>query len=106
MDFKKVNAPKTTVTQNLNELAEPTGNIYETVTILAKRAEQIGQEMKRELHEKLEEFNVHTETLEEIFENKEQIELSKIYENLAKPVTIAVQEWKDGKVYFRYPEQA
>jgi DNA-directed RNA polymerase subunit K/omega len=104
MDFKKVNAPKTTTTQNLNELAAPTGNIYETVTILAKRAEQIGQEMKRELHEKLEEFNVHTETLEEIFENKEQIELSKIYENLAKPVTIAVQEWKDGKVYYRYPE--
>jgi DNA-directed RNA polymerase subunit K/omega len=104
MDFKKANAPKTTTTQNLNELAAPTGNIYETVTILAKRAEQIGQEMKRELHEKLEEFNVHTETLEEIFENKEQIELSKIYENLAKPVTIAVQEWKDGKVYYRYPE--
>ncbi|MBI1316881.1 hypothetical protein GC167_08510 [bacterium] len=105
MDFKKSHAPRNTTTLNLADLDAPTGNIYETVAILSKRAVQIGEDIRQELSEKLEEFNVHTESLEEIFENKEQIELSKFYENLPKGTLMAIQEWLEGKVYFRRPEQ-
>ncbi len=104
MDFKKSPAPKNTTTMNLADLDAPTGNVYETVAILSKRAIQIGEDVRQELQEKLEEFNVHTESLEEIFENKEQIELSKFYENLPKPTLMAIQEWLEGRVYFRRPE--
>lgn len=106
MDFKKINADKTTVTQDLGELEVPTGNIYEAVVIMSKRAEQINEEVREELHDKLEEFATSTETLEEIFDNKEQIEVSRFYENLAKPHAMATEEWKEGKIYFRYPETA
>ena len=104
MDYKKVDAPRTTVTQNHNEMDAQTANIYEALAIVSKRADQIGEEIKVELHDKLDEFATNTESLEEIFENKEQIEVSRFYESLPKPTSIAVEEWKAGKVYFRRPE--
>lgn len=103
MDYKKIDAPRTTQTMNNNELDAPTNNIYESIAIISKRAEQIGEEIKIELHDKLEEFATPTESLEEIFENKEQIEVSRFYEALPKPYAMAVQEWKEGKIYFRRP---
>ena len=101
MDYKKMDAPKTTITQNQNTLDNATGNIYEALAIISKRADQIGEDIKVELHDKLEEFATNTESLEEIFENKEQIEVSRFYEALPKPVSMAISEWKEGKVYFR-----
>lgn len=103
MNYKKVDAPKTTQTQDHNILDAPTGNIYEGLAIIAKRAEQIGEDLKMELHDKLDEFATVTESLEEIFENKEQIEVSRYYEALPKPHSMAMQEWKEGKIYFRMP---
>lgn len=105
MDYKKSHAAKDTMTRNVQELAEPTNNIYEALAIISKRAIQVNEDIKQELHEKLEEFDVHTDTLEEIFENKEQIELSRIYEALPKPHAIALQEWMEEKIYYRKPEQ-
>jgi DNA-directed RNA polymerase subunit K/omega len=103
MDYKKIEAPRTTQTMNNNELDQPTNNIYEAIAIMSKRAEQIGEEIKVELHDKLDEFATHTESLEEIFENKEQIEVSRYYEALPKPHAMAVKEWKAGNIYFRRP---
>ncbi len=103
MDYKKIDAPRTTQTMNNNELDTPTNNIYEAIAIMSKRAEQIGEEIKIELHDKLEEFATHTESLEEIFENKEQIEVSRFYEALPKPHAMSVWEWKAGNIYFRRP---
>jgi DNA-directed RNA polymerase subunit K/omega len=82
----------------------PTGNIYQTVAIVSKRANQISVQMKMELNGKLEEFTSFTDNLEEVFENREQIEISKFYERLPKPTLIAIQEFMEGKVYFRTPE--
>ena len=79
-------------------------NIYEAISIIAKRSSQINSEIKKELHDKLDEFATHNDSLEEIFENKEQIEVSRFYEKLPKPYAIAVQEWLDNKIYFRDPE--
>lgn len=101
MDFKKVNAPVTTETYNRNELDKPTQNIYEAISIISRRAEQINTEMRKELIEKLEEFATYNDSLEEIFENKEQIEVSKFYERLPKPHAIAIQEWLKDNVYYR-----
>lgn len=103
MNYKKIEAPKSTETQNHNELDAATGNIYESIAIVSKRAEQIGEDIKVELHDKLDEFATNTESLEEIFENKEQIEVSRYYEALPKPHAMAVQEWKESKIYFRRP---
>lgn len=105
MDFKKSEAPKSTVTRDHNVLDKETSNIYEAVAILSKRADQIGEDIKIELHDKLEEFASHTESLEEIFENKEQIEVSRFYESLPKPTALAAEEWTKGNVYFRRPEE-
>jgi DNA-directed RNA polymerase subunit K/omega len=105
MDFKNTNADRTTETQNLVELDAPTENIYESVVIISKRADQINDQMREELHDKLEEFATSTETLEEIFDNKEQIEVSKFYENLPKPTAIAAKEWKEGKIYYRHTDE-
>ena len=85
MDLKKTNAPVNTITYNKSVIEEPTGNMYEAITIMAKRANQINSEIKKELTEKLEEFATYNDSLEEIFENKEQIEVSKFYEKLPKP---------------------
>jgi DNA-directed RNA polymerase subunit K/omega len=80
---------------------EPTGNIYEAISVVAKRANQINSEIKKELLEKLDEFATYNDSLDEIFENKEQIEVSKFYEKLPKPHALAMQEWLDGKIYYR-----
>ncbi|MFN8258211.1 MAG: DNA-directed RNA polymerase subunit omega [Bacteroidales bacterium] len=104
MNFKKTNAPVTTITRNLNDLDNETGNIYESIAIISKRANQISVEIKNELSTKLEEFASYTDNLEEIFENREQIEISKFYERLPKSSLIAIQEFNEKKVYFRKPE--
>lgn len=101
MDLKKTNAPVNTTTYNKTAIEERTGNVYEAITIMAKRANQINSEIKKELTEKLEEFATYNDSLEEIFENKEQIEVSKFYEKLPKPHALAVQEWMDDKIYYR-----
>ena len=105
MSIKNSNAPVTTVTYNRNELDEPTGNIYKTVSILAKRSIQINEELRTELFEKLEEFATLIETLEEIFENKEQIEVSRFYEKLPKPHAVAVEQWLAEKIYYRHTDE-
>lgn len=105
MDLKKTTAPVNTITYNKSKVEEPTGNVYEAITIIAKRASQINSEIKKELIEKLEEFATYNDSLEEIFENKEQIEVSKFYEKLPKPHALAVQEWLEGKVYYREPNK-
>lgn len=102
-NFKSVKADTTTVTRDLREFDTTTGNIYESVTIIAKRANQIGAELKEELNQKLSEFAPHNDNLEEVFENREQIEISKHYERMSKPTLIAAQEFLDGQVYFRNP---
>lgn len=101
IDLKKTQAPVNTVTYNRSVIEEPTGNLYESITVIAKRANQINAEIKKELTEKLEDFATYTDSLEEVFENKEQIEVSKFYEKLPKPHSLAVQEWVDGKVYYK-----
>ncbi len=101
MDLKKASAPVNTVTYNKTAIEKPTGNIYEAITVIAKRANQINAEIKKELTEKLEEFATYNDSLEEIFENKEQIEVSKYYEKLPKPHALAVQEWMEDKIYHR-----
>ena len=105
MDYKNSKAATTTVTYDKNEIEAPTGNIYEAITIIAKRAEQISGDLKSELVEKLEEFATYTDSLDEVFENKEQIEVSKFYEKLPKATAIAVQEWVEDKIYHRNPEE-
>lgn len=104
MDYKKTKAPLTTVTRNLNDLDGGTGNIYETVMVAAKRANQISVEMKLELNRKLEEFASYTDNLEEVFENPEQIEISKFFERLPKPSLISLQELSEDQIYFRINE--
>ena len=93
----------TTVTRDLINFEEKTSNIYESIVVLAKRANHISADMKEELNEKLSEFASMTDNLEELFENREQIEISKHYEKLPKPTLIAVQEFLDGKIYYRNP---
>ena len=103
MDFKRVKAESTTVPRNLIEMEEQTGNVYETVMIMAKRANQIASEMKEELNQKLQEFASFSDNLEEVFENREQIEISKYYERLPKPTLIAYEEYKNKQIYHRNP---
>ena len=103
MDFKKTNAPTNTVTRDLVNFVKDTNNIDESVAIMGKRANQIAVEMKEELKSKLEEFSSSTDNLEEMFENREQIEISRYYERLPKPTLIAAQEFEEGKIYFRNP---
>jgi len=105
MDYKKTKAPVTTITRNLNHVDKTTDNIYEAVAIVSKRSNQIGGELKEELNRKLEEFASYTDNLEEVFENREQIEISRFYERLPKPTLIAMQEFLDDQVYYRKPEE-
>ncbi len=105
MDFKKVNATPSTVTRDLDKLEQGTGNIYESVVVIARRSNQISVEIKQELSKKLEEFASFTDNLEEVFENREQIEISKYYERLPKPTLIAIQEFLDGQIYHRNPNK-
>lgn len=104
-DLKNSKAPVSTVTINRNEYDSKTNNIYEAISITAKRAVQINGEIKKELLEKLEEFATYSDSLEEVFENKEQIEVSKFYEKLPKPHALAVQEWLEDKIYYRNTEK-
>ena len=105
MDLKRTKAPVNTMTYDRNQIDEQTGNIYEAISIISRRAEQINTEIKKELIDKLEEFATYNDSLEEIFENKEQIEVSKFYEKLPKPHALAIQEWLKEKVYFRNTEE-
>ena len=101
MDYKKSKAPVNTVTRNIMDLSEETGNIYESVAIIGKRANQISTQIKDDLSKKLAEFASYNDSLEEVFENREQIEISRYYEKLPKPVLLATQEFVEGKVYWR-----
>ena len=105
MDYKKSNAVVTTITRDANKFDDVTGNIYESVIVCARRANQISVEMKQELNSKLEEFASFNDNLEEVFENREQIEISRFYEKLPKPTLIALSEFEDGKIYFRNPDK-
>ena len=105
MDNQKIaQVPNNTITRNLADFAAPTGNVYESVMIIAKRSNRIAADIKQELNHKLEEFTIYADTLEETFENREQIEISKYYERLPKPVLIATKEFQDGKIYYRKAE--
>lgn len=104
-DLKNSKAPVSTTTINKNEFDAPTQNIYEAISITAKRAVQINGDIKKELLEKLEEFATYSDSLEEVFENKEQIEVSKFYEKLPKPHALAVEEWLTDKIYYRNTEK-
>ncbi len=103
MDYKKTNAENTTVTRDLRLMDSQTHNVYEAISVVSKRANQIGSEIKEELTNKLAEFASTTDNLEEVFENREQIEISKFYERLPKPTDIAIQEFLEDKVYYRKP---
>ena len=105
MDYKNTDAATTTVTYDRDKVQSPTGNLYEAIKIISQRAQQINGDLKNELIEKLEEFATYTDSLDEIFENKEQIEVSKFYEKLPKPTALAVQEWFEEKIYHRNPEE-
>jgi DNA-directed RNA polymerase subunit K/omega len=104
MDYKKTNAPQSTVTRDLVDFDRETGNIYEAVVIASKRSNQIALELKEELKHKLEEFANYSDNLEEIFENREQIEISKFYEKLPKSTLIALQEFLENKLTYRRAE--
>ncbi len=103
MDYKKVKTDTEAVTRNKEDFYNVTGNIYETVAVLSKRANQISMEMKAELEQKISEFATTTDNLEEIFENREQIEIAKFYERLPKPTLISVHEFLNDKIYIRNP---
>ncbi|HAW52656.1 MAG TPA: RNA polymerase Rpb6 [Flavobacteriales bacterium] len=105
MNFKKTNAELTTITRNTNDLASKTGNIYESVAVLSKRANQISDLLKDELISKINEFASQNDNLEEVFENREQIEISKFYESLPKPSAISMEELIEDKIYIRKPEE-
>lgn len=105
MDYKKSKAPVNTVTRDVVELWNETDNVYESVAIIAKRANQISVEIKQDLSKKLAEFASYSDSLEEVFENREQIEISRYYEKLPKPTLLATQEFVEGNIYFRDPSK-
>ena len=102
IDYKDPKIERNTITYDREKIEK--GNIYEAITIIAKRSQQINAEIKEELKEKLQQFATENEGIEEIFENKEQIEVSRYYESLPKPHSVAIQEWLDDKIYSRYTE--
>mgnify|MGYP001160796472 FL=1 len=104
MAYKDSTAERTTITRNLREMETSTGNIYETIVVLSKRSNQINVEMKEELNQKLDEFATSNDNLEEIFENREQIEVSRYYERLPKSGAIAMQEMEGDKIFWKAPE--
>jgi DNA-directed RNA polymerase subunit K/omega len=103
MDYKKTNAPDNTITRDMIRMAEETGNVYETVSIIGKRANEISVDIKQELGKKLQEFSSTNDSLEEIFENREQIEISRFFERMPKPTLIATQEYLEHEIYYRNP---
>ena len=104
MAYKDSNAERTTITRSIKSLEDDTDNIYESITVLSKRSNQINIEMKEELDQKLDEFATSTDNLEEIFENREQIEVSRYYERLPKSGAIAIQELENEKIFWKSPE--
>lgn len=105
MDYKKSKSPVNTVTRDVQELWKDTGNVYESVVIISKRANQISAEIKQDLSKKLAEFASYNDSLEEVFENREQIEISRYYEKLPKPALLATEEFLDGQIYWRDPSK-
>lgn len=105
MSVKESTAELSTITYDRNKIEENVGSIYEAIVIMGKRAEQINAEVRTELHNKLDEFAVHNATLEEVFENREQIEISKHYEKMPKPTSIAIAEWMNDEIYYRKTDQ-
>lgn len=105
MEAKKNNTPNTTIARTLTDIDKETGNIYESVMIIAKRANQIGGEVKQELTRKLAEFSTTNDSLEETFENREQIEISKYYEKMPKAVLVATEEFLNDKTYYRKADE-
>ena len=105
MSFKNSTAEKTTITRDTSEIEVATGNIYESIVMMSKRSNQLNVDLKEELTQKLQEFASTTDNLEEIFENREQIEISRFYERLPKPVAMSIQELMEDKIYSRYPEE-
>ena len=105
MDYKKTKAAPSTISRDLEVLTQETGNIYETVMLLAKRANQISSELKEELNQKLQEFASYTDNLEEIFENREQIEISKFYERMPRPTIVAAEQFLNDEVMYRVAEE-
>ena len=101
MRFKNTGAAKTTITRNINDFSDKTENIFKALSVMAKRSSQINEKMKEELMEKLEEFAISQDQLDEVFENKEQIAVSKFYESLPKPWAIAMQELLNNELYIR-----
>lgn len=101
IDLKNSKAAVSTQTEDKNRIDAPTDNIYEAISVIAKRASQINTDIKKELLEKLDEFATYNDNLDEVFENKEQIEVSKFYERMPKPHALAVEEWLEGKIYYR-----
>jgi hypothetical protein len=107
MDYKKTNAPVTTVTRNLDDFAEKTGNLYQAMVICSKMADKINEEIRTELYQKLEEFATVNDNLEEVHENREQIEVSRYFERLPKPSLIAIEEFLNDRVYYtKYVEES
>ncbi|HBG58612.1 DNA-directed RNA polymerase subunit omega [Proteiniphilum sp. UBA1028] len=105
MDYRKIAASSNTETQDVMKLAEPVGNVYEMVRIISKRANQMSLEMKQDLDAKLQEFASYSDNLEEVFENHEQIEISRFFEKLPKPSLLAIEEWKEEEIYYRNPSR-
>jgi DNA-directed RNA polymerase subunit K/omega len=105
MENKKTKPETNTITRNLAEFVDPTGNIYESAVVISKRSNQIGKIVKEELNERLLDFVSASEGLEEIYENKEQIEVAKYYEGLPKPTLVAIHEFLNNKTYFRNPNK-
>jgi len=103
MDYRKSKAPINTVSRDMSKMWEDTGNIYETVSIISKRSNQIASDMKQDLDKKLQEFASYTDSLDEVFENREQIEISRYYEKLPKPTLIATKEYEDNEIYWKNP---
>jgi DNA-directed RNA polymerase subunit K/omega len=101
MDYKNSKAPLSTITYNREDIEGQTENLYEAIVVMANRAIQINGDLKKELVDKLDEFATHNDSLEEVFENKEQIEVSKFYERLPKPTAMAVEEWLENRTYHR-----
>lgn len=103
MDFKKIKTENAAITRTMREFSKGTHNVYETVAILSKRADQISQSLRKELNERISDFSFNSESLDEVFENKEQIEIAKFYERLPKPTLMAIWEYENDKLYFKNP---
>ncbi len=104
MDYKRIKTEHEAITRNLKDFDQNTQNLYETIVILSKRASQISSQIREELHEKLKDYTSHIDNLEEVFENREQIELARSYESLPKPALLAIHELLNNQIYFRNPE--